>query len=145
MSGTPEFQDKVIKLKGPDFDFRTYMGGAMPYFLNQLVGTCAAHLYIITHTPYTLICNITGMVVYRSQDSSPASSPSRSVIESLHEGYEAEEARASPSFVGMTLTDENLTLAELANGGTARCPARTLQYTYATRRVPPFARSTHAA
>ena len=129
MSGTPEFQDKVIKLKGPDFDFRTYMGGAMPYFLNQLVGTCAAHLYIITHTPYTLIYvihNPPRYHRYRSQDSSPASSPSRSVIESLHEGYEAEEARASPSFVGMTLTDENLTLAELANGGTARCPARTL-------------------
>ena len=47
----------MIKLKGPDFDFRTYMDGAMPYFLNQLVGTCAAYLYIITHTPYTLICN----------------------------------------------------------------------------------------
>ena len=59
LSGTPEFQEKVIKLKGPDFDFRTYMDGAMPYFLNQLVGTCAAYLYIITHTPYTLICNTT--------------------------------------------------------------------------------------
>ena len=48
------------------------------------------------------------------------------MIESLHEGYEEEEARASPSTLSMKLTDENLTLAELANGGTARCPARTL-------------------
>ena len=62
------------------------------------------------------------------------------MIESLHEGYEEEEARASPSTLSMKLTDENLTLAELANGGTARCPARTLHCSHPQHiRNPPRA------
>lgn len=40
-AGSPEFQDAVVKFKGPDFDIHDFLGGALPYFLKHYVDKCA--------------------------------------------------------------------------------------------------------
>lgn len=39
-AGSPEFQDAVVKLKGPDFDIHEFLGGALPYLLTHYVDKC---------------------------------------------------------------------------------------------------------
>lgn len=40
-AGTVEFQEQVVRVKGPDFDMHEFLGGALPYFLGHYQDKCA--------------------------------------------------------------------------------------------------------